>query len=100
MVEAIELERLHQPCDILPGSSSPRLVRTVKNPGHHNSGQNAQNNHDHHYFDQGKTVLAATASRPRLDACDIHIHILDDPHLSRSVDTAATGHDKSAQPLW
>src|SRR6185503_1490887 len=58
VVEAVELQRLHQARDILLRGDEPRLVGTAHDPRHDERGEYAENDDDHHYFEQRESALA------------------------------------------
>lgn len=74
MVEAVELEGLHQAADVLARGGGPGLVGAVEHLGHHHGRENPEDDHDHHDFDQGKAALAAPMALG-VDACDIHLDV-------------------------
>jgi hypothetical protein len=57
VIQTVELEALQHGADILLGGHDARLVRAAHHLGHHQRGQHAENDDDHHDLDQGKAAL-------------------------------------------
>jgi hypothetical protein len=52
VVEAVELQRLHQAGDILFGRDGARFVGTADDFRRHQHGEDAEDDHHHHHFEQ------------------------------------------------
>jgi hypothetical protein len=57
VVEAVELESLHQARDVLLRRQRARLVGAADDLGHHQGRENAQDHDHHHHFEQCKAAL-------------------------------------------
>lgn len=77
VIEAVQLQGLHQAADVLLRRGGARLVRTIQHLGHHHRGENPEDHHHDHDLDQREALLRTRHSGRLNRLFELHdIHLV------------------------